>query len=95
MKHRKPIYLIAGHNIINGVGTGASSYLGDEAIENSRMVRSVSKELIRKGEFVVTDNDNWGLKKVVSWVKKMIKKESISIDFPPLYIISCMFKRSY
>ncbi len=39
----KTIYLTKGHKIVNGIGTGAISPYGDEAIEAKKLVIDIAK----------------------------------------------------
>ncbi len=76
----KKIFLTAGHQVINGKGTGASSKFGDEAVEALRIRNSLTQVLRAKGLQVLNDVPSDTLTKVINWVKSIVAKDDVLID---------------
>ena len=76
------IYLLAGHAVLNGKGTGAFGIDGfDEAVEALKFRDDVTKELLARGRAVVNENPSFDLNHVVAWLSKIVKKGDIVIEF--------------
>lgn len=80
------IYLIAGHQVVNGKGNGAFGIDGfDEALEARKLVQDIIRRLTFiegvKTSDILTDNDGWSLKSVIGWLAKKVTRECITIDF--------------
>lgn len=86
----KSLYLTAGHQIINGVGTGAfgvreadkQNKQFDEAVEARKLVNDIIAELKTTYKFtkVSTENDSWTLNSVISWIGKLITSSDYNIE---------------
>jgi N-acetylmuramoyl-L-alanine amidase len=76
----KSVYITAGHQILKGKGTGASSPSGDEAIEARNLVQSLIVNLKEKGVVAYTDNDSWDLRGTIQWLLGKLKDADLSID---------------
>lgn len=75
------IYLIAGHTIIDGKGTGAFGVTGfDEAVEAAKLRDDITKVLRAKGVAVTNDVDTTPLGKLTMWLKSLVKKNDKVID---------------
>ena len=74
------VYLTAGHQVINGKGTGAHSEYGDEAIEALRVRDALTYELTTRGVQVVNDAPSDPLSKVIDWLKNSVREKDIAID---------------
>ncbi|WP_428663553.1 N-acetylmuramoyl-L-alanine amidase [Runella sp.] len=75
------LYLLAGHTIIAGKGTGAFGINGfDEAIEAARLRDDITKLLRSKNVAVINDVDTTPLQKVVMWLKSLVKKNDKVIE---------------
>ncbi|MEI7585570.1 N-acetylmuramoyl-L-alanine amidase [Runella sp.] len=69
------IYLLAGHTIIDGKGTGAFGVNGfDEAIEAAKLRDDITKVLRSKNVAVTNDVDTTPLGKLTMWLKSLVKK---------------------
>lgn len=78
----KKLYLLAGHTIVNGKGTGVHSRFGDEAALARELVTNIAKYLYScYGIMAITDNDSWNLPKVVKWMVGLVRPNDILIDF--------------
>lgn len=78
----KKVYLTAGHELKEGKGTGAKSKFGDEAALARMLVTDVAGKLYDRYKIMaITDRDHWSLVYVVGWLKNLVKKEDILIDF--------------
>lgn len=75
----KTVYLIAGHEVINGKGTGAHGFI-DEAVENERLRDDITKILRNRNIKVVNDNNRSKLREVISWLKGIIRSQDLVID---------------
>lgn len=76
------IYLLAGHAVVNGKGTGAFGVDGfDEAVEALKFRNDLTKELLSKGVAVVNENPALNLNQVITWLSKLVKKGDIVIEF--------------
>ena len=76
------IYLLAGHAVVNGKGTGAFGVNGfDEAVEALKFRNDLTKELLSKGVAVVNENPALNLNQVITWLSKLVKKGDIVIEF--------------
>lgn len=74
------IYLTAGHQIINGKGTGAHSQWGDEAVQAKRIVDRVSEILRSRSVNVSNDKPSDPLGTVVSWLVGRVNGSDIVCD---------------
>lgn len=75
------IYLLAGHTIVNGRGTGAFGVDGfDEAVEAARLRDDLTAELRKRGKVVINDVDTTPLGKVVSWLRSKVTKTDRVIE---------------
>lgn len=77
----RQLFLLAGHEVVNGKGTGAHSALGDEAVEalnlrNALADRLIAKHGIRPIKEIPTDS----LKLVIAWMRSIIKQDDVMID---------------
>ena len=75
----KNIYLIAGHEVINGKGTGAHGFI-DEAVEALKLRDDVTSVLRNKGIKVITEHNISKLREVVSWLKSLVSSKDFVID---------------
>lgn len=75
----KNVYLIAGHEVVNGKGTGAHGFI-DEAVENIKLRNSLAKSLKNKNINVITDNNVSKLREIVSWLKRLVTSKDLVID---------------
>jgi N-acetylmuramoyl-L-alanine amidase len=75
----KTVYLIAGHEVINGRGTGAHGFI-DEAVENERLRNDITKILRERNIRVVNDNNRSPLREVISWLRNIIRSQDLIID---------------
>lgn len=73
------IYLTAGHQVINGKGTGAHGY-GDEAVQALKIRDALTAELKNRGIVVLNDPPADALSKVLSWLKTNVVERDIVID---------------
>lgn len=74
------IYLTAGHQVINGKGTGAQSPYGDEAVlalELRDMIAAVLREF---GHQVITEVPTDALSTVIRWLRPIVTSKDIVID---------------
>ncbi|AYQ31457.1 N-acetylmuramoyl-L-alanine amidase [Runella sp. SP2] len=75
------IYLLAGHTVIAGRGTGAFGIDGfDEAVEAVRLRDDVTAALRARGVKVVNEVNTSPLAQVVAWLKSIVKKEDKVIE---------------
>jgi N-acetylmuramoyl-L-alanine amidase len=75
----RTVYLIAGHEVVNGRGTGAHGFI-DEAVENERLRNDITKILRERNIKVVNDNNRSKLREVISWLKSIIRSQDLIID---------------
>jgi N-acetylmuramoyl-L-alanine amidase len=75
------IYLLAGHTVVNGRGTGAFGVDGfDEAVEAAKLRDDITKLLRSRGVAVTNDVNTTPLAKVVAWLKSIVKKDDKVIE---------------
>ncbi len=75
------IYLLSGHTVINGKGTGAFGVGGfDEAKEALRLRDDITKCLISSGISVINENPALPLQQVINWLSKIVTKDDIVIE---------------
>jgi len=74
------IYLTAGHQVINGKGTGASSPYGDEAVLALALRDDLAAELRKLGHSVITDPPSDPLRVVLRWLRSVVSSKDILID---------------
>lgn len=75
------IYLLAGHTVVNGKGTGAFGVNGfDEAVEALRLRDDLTAALRAKGVKVVNEVNDSPLGKVVAWLRSRVKAEDVVIE---------------
>lgn len=75
------LYLLAGHTIIDGKGTGAFGLDGfDEAIEAAKLRDDITKLLLAKNVTVTNDLDTTPLGKLSMWLKSIVKKNDKVIE---------------
>ena len=75
------IYLLAGHTVINGKGTGAFGVNGfDEAVEALRLRDDLTAALRAKGVKVVNEVNDSPLAKVVAWLRSFVKADDIVLE---------------
>lgn len=75
------IYLLAGHTVLDGKGTGAFGIRGfDEALEALRLRDDVTKALRSRGVKVVNEVNTSPLATVVAWLKSLVKKEDVVVE---------------
>lgn len=75
------IYLLAGHTVVNGKGTGAFGVNGfDEAVEALRLRDDLTAALRAKGVKVVNEVNDSPLAKVVAWLRSLVKAEDTVIE---------------
>lgn len=75
------IYLTAGHEVVNGKGTGAHSPYGDEAVLAQKVVADLTRTLAV--DFLLTvknDCNNWKLAQVIQWLKGLVSEKDFIID---------------
>jgi N-acetylmuramoyl-L-alanine amidase len=78
----RKLYLLAGHSIINGKGTGVHSKHGDEAVTTRNLVTDIARYLYSvHGIMAITDSDSWNLPRVVRWMVGLCRPNDILIDF--------------
>lgn len=78
----KTVFLTAGHEIVNGVGTGVHIGDLDEAVEARKLVTDVAKHLYANHKIMaITDKDSWNLTQTASEVGGMAETDSLWIDF--------------
>jgi N-acetylmuramoyl-L-alanine amidase len=73
------VYLIAGHEVINGKGTGAHGFI-DEAVEALKLRNDLVLALKSKNVKVTTDQNTSKLREVVSWLKGLVTSKDLVID---------------
>lgn len=75
------IYLLAGHTVIDGRGTGAFGIDGfDEAVEAVRLRDDVTAALRARGVKVINEVNTSPLAQVVAWLKSIVKKQDKVIE---------------
>lgn len=75
------IYLLAGHTIENGKGTGAFGVAGfDEAVEAAQLRNDITKVLRSRNVAVTNDVDTTPLGKLTMWLKSLVKKTDKVIE---------------
>lgn len=75
------IYLIAGHTIKDGVGTGAKSSYGDEAVEAAKLRDEIHRNLLKNGYLnVVTDPNTTKLGDLCRKLKSLVTKRDLVVD---------------
>jgi N-acetylmuramoyl-L-alanine amidase len=75
------IYLLAGHTIIDGKGTGAFGVDGfDEAVEAAKLRDDITRLLRAKNVAVTNDVDTTPLGKLTLWLKSLVKKKDKVIE---------------
>lgn len=75
------IYLLAGHTVVNGKGTGAFGIGGfDEAKEAIKLRDDITKCLVSNGVSVINENPSLPLRQVVLWLSKIVKKGDIIVE---------------
>jgi N-acetylmuramoyl-L-alanine amidase len=78
----KTAFVLAGHAVVNGKGTGAFGIEGfDEAVEALKLRDDVSKLLLTMGVKVVNENSSFALGQVIAWLKTVVKKGDLVIEF--------------
>ena len=78
----KSAYILAGHAVVNGKGTGAFGINGfDEAKQALRLRDAVTSKLIEMGIKVYNENPSLELSKVVSWLKSVVKPSDMVVEF--------------
>lgn len=79
----KKVFLTAGHEIKEGgATTGAKTIHGNEAALVRMLVTDIACSLYEKYKIMaITDKDHWSLVYVVGWLKNLVKKDDIIIDF--------------
>lgn len=70
------IYLTAGHQVIDGKGTGAHSAYGDEAVQALRIREDVTALLRARGVTVFNEPPADTLSKVINWLRGVTVNES-------------------
>lgn len=75
----RKVFITAGHNIKNGLGTGAIGII-DESKEAISLRNSIVKELSKLGIEAKTDDDKAELKDVINMVSTNCKPEDFIID---------------
>ena len=75
----KNVYLIAGHEVVNGKGTGAHGFI-DEAVEALKLRDDIAIILKNKNIKVITEKNVSKLKEVVSWLKSLVSSKDFVID---------------
>lgn len=75
----RSVFILAGHQVLKGKGTGAVKYL-DEAVEADLIAKRVAIELDDHGFKVYTDPPTWTLGQVYKWVKGLIRPQDILVD---------------
>lgn len=78
---KKIYYLTAGHQVINGKGTGAISPLGDEAVQAERLRDAVANIMISRGHEVRTECSKDKLGAVISWLVGRVDGDDVVVDF--------------
>lgn len=63
------VYLTAGHQVVNGKGTGAHSLYGDEAVLALRLRNDITSLLAARGVTVFNDPPADTLTKVIEWLR--------------------------
>lgn len=77
----KTAFILAGHAVINGRGTGAFGVDGfDEAAEALRLRNDLSKRLLEMGVKVVNENSSFSLGQVITWLKSLIKRGDLVLE---------------
>ncbi|AYQ31371.1 N-acetylmuramoyl-L-alanine amidase [Runella sp. SP2] len=75
------IYLLAGHTVQNGRGTGAFGIDGfDEAVEAVKLRNDITAALRARGVKVANEVNTSPLAQVVAWLRSLVKKEDKVID---------------
>lgn len=75
------IYLTAGHEIVNGKGTGAHSSYGDEALLAQKVVSDLTRVLsVEYMLYVVNDSNTWKLAETIQWLKGIVSEKDFIID---------------
>lgn len=77
---KNKIYVIAGHTVINGKGTGAQSKFGDEAVEAVKVRDAVVSLLQKRGLNALRDCDKTSLNGVIDWLRKAVGAIDIVCD---------------
>jgi N-acetylmuramoyl-L-alanine amidase len=73
------IYLTAGHNVVNGRGTGAHG-LFDEAVEAVRLRDALTAHLRLHSLKVVNDRNDTPLQSVLTWLRTTAGAKDVCID---------------
>ena len=73
------IYLTAGHEVINGKGTGAHGFI-DEAVEALKLRDDLAAALKSKGIKVTTEKNTSKLSEVINWLKSLVTSKDFVID---------------
>jgi hypothetical protein len=86
----RSLYLTAGHQIINGSGTGAfgirelnnKNKQFDEAVEARKLVNDIISELKTTYNYskVYTESDTLTLSSVINWIGKLITPTDYNIE---------------
>lgn len=77
----KIAFILAGHSVVNGKGTGAFGVGGfDEAVEALKLRNDLSKRLLEMGVKVVNENSSFSLGQVITWLKTLIKKGDLVLE---------------
>ena len=74
------VYLTAGHQVINGKGTGAISNYGDEAVEALKIRDALAARLISRGIHVEMEKPSDPLTNVINWLRSKVTGKDICID---------------
>ena len=77
----KTAFILAGHAVVNGKGTGAFGVGGfDEAVEALKLRNDVSKRLLEMGVKVVNENSSFSLGQVIAWLGKLVKSGDLVLE---------------
>lgn len=74
------IYLTAGHQVINGKGTGAHSDYGDEAVLALALRDEIAAELRKLGHSVLTEAPSDTLSTVLRWLHSVVSSKDLVVD---------------
>lgn len=80
MKTSKILYLISGHEVIDGKGTGSTGFI-DEAVEAAKFCYELALMLRSDGFTVYRDQPTWKLRTVVANIRSLIKPNDILVDY--------------
>lgn len=73
------LYITAGHQVINGKGTGAHGFR-DEAVEAVKLRDALCDELTQRGLSVLKEGEATSLNKVIDWLTRNVREKDIVID---------------